>query len=250
MCAYGWRTNDDYWLRFPGIGTFRLRPEENEVAVIDGSDLNSPLILDAFYTAVLPLAYQLAGLEALHASAVLTPVGVVALCAVSETGKSTLAYGLSQRGHLLWTDDVLVFEVDSSPEVVCRPVPFTPHLRPETRAHFQVGHEEATALRTGADFPRRSRLAALVLIERDEGDGRRSAWKRLSLAEALPAVLPHAFRFSLKDPERLRRTMQAYLDLVARVPVIRLRFLPDFDRLPQVLDELENAVRDALAHGA
>ena len=246
VCAFGWRASADYWLRFPGIGTFRLRPEELEVAVVEGGGLDSPPVLDAYYSAVLPLAYHLIGYEALHASAVLTSAGVVAFCALSETGKSTLAFGLSRRGNSLWTDDVLVFEIGSGQGVACHPVPFTAHLRPQTQAHFGVGHEETTILRS-AEHSRLAPFAALLLIEREErSDQPPVESERLPLSKALPAVLPHAFRFTLNDPERKRRMMQSYLDLVARVPVVRVGFVPGFEHIPRVLDGLEEAIRAAV----
>lgn len=245
-CAYGWHTSGDYWLRFPAVGTFRLRLEDREVAVVEGDGL-SQSVLDAYYSAVLPLAYHLVGFEALHASAVLTSGGVVALCASSETGKSTLAYGLSRRGNLLWTDDVLVFEIGSGQGVACHPVPFTLHLRPQTQAHYRVRPEETTRLRSAEDNSRLAPFAALLLIEREErSDQPPLESERLPLSKALPAVLPHAFRFTLNDPERKRRMMQSYLDLVARVPVVRVGFVPGFEQLPRVLDGLEEAIRDAV----
>ena len=250
-CAFGWRAGGDYWLRFPEIGTFRLRPEEGEVALVEGGGIDSPPVLDTYYSAVLPLAYHLVGYEALHASAVLTPAGVVGLCALSETGKSTLAFGLSRRGNSLWTDDVLVFEIGSGQGVLCHRVPFTAHLRPQTQAHFGVGHKETTVLRSAEEHSRLAPFAALLLIEREErSDQLLVESERLPSSKALPAVLPHAFRFTLSDPERKRRMMQSYLDLVARVPVVRVVFVPGFEHMPRVLDGLEEAIRTAVPPAA
>jgi len=243
--GYGWVVDGVYWLRFPGRGTFRVRPDEKEVAVAANDELEWGIVLDTYRTAVLPLAYHLLGFEALHASAVRMTGEVVALCALSETGKSTLAYGLSRRDNSLWTDDALVLEIEPSEKLRCHPLPFTPHLRPETRLYFDVGAEEATALRPGDGEP--LPLAALFLLERDTLEGGATVeCTQLSLAEALPAVLPHGFRFSLSNVERKRHMMQRYLDLVAGVPVVRFRFTPGFELLPRVLDELESAVRDVV----
>ena len=52
------------------------------------------------------------GWEALHASAVLSPQGVVAFCAGSGTGKSTIARGLSERGYQLCADDAVAVKAD------------------------------------------------------------------------------------------------------------------------------------------
>jgi hypothetical protein len=56
---------------------------------------------------VLPNVSVARGREALHASAVDTPLGVVAIAAPSGTGKSTLASELIRRGWPLFADDVL-----------------------------------------------------------------------------------------------------------------------------------------------
>jgi hypothetical protein len=56
---------------------------------------------------VLPSVSVARGREALHASAVDTSLGVVAIAATSGTGKSTLASALIRRGWPLFADDVL-----------------------------------------------------------------------------------------------------------------------------------------------
>jgi len=85
-------------MHLPGLATFRFDSQScNVTAFVDSPDCPDS-VLDAFRRAVLPMALQARGLEVLHASAVRTPRGVLALCAVAETGKSTLACGLSQRG--------------------------------------------------------------------------------------------------------------------------------------------------------
>ena len=65
---------------------------------------------------------------------------------------------------------------------------------------------------------------------------------RLSLAEAVPAVLPHAFRFGLEDAERKERTLRTYLAALATVAVLRVRFRPRLEELDGLLDALESAL--------
>src|SRR5437868_7089772 len=76
--------------------------------------------------AVLPMALQAHGQEVIHASAVITEDGVVAFCGRSQTGKSTVAYGLHRRGYRVWADDTLVF--DASAEFV-QVIPYPHRLR-------------------------------------------------------------------------------------------------------------------------
>ena len=59
------------------------------------------------------MALHAHGDEAIHASAVLLGDAVVAFCGRSQTGKSTVAYGLHRRGCRVWADDTLVFDASA-----------------------------------------------------------------------------------------------------------------------------------------
>src|SRR5919106_5320553 len=126
-------------------------------------------ILDAYYRSVLPMALQAQGAEVLHASAVLTPRGVLALCARSGTGKSTLAYGLSRRGYPLRADDAVAFE-NSGAQINVRPLPFSIRLRPDAAAFFDQAHVPLSlALMPDSVTQVEERLtplAALIVLER------------------------------------------------------------------------------------
>ena len=93
----------------PGIGSYRVEPDGAVLAVPEPK-ASYALVLDAYRRTVLPQALQFFGREVLHASAVVGPNGVVGFCAYSQTGKSTLAFALAQRGYRPWADDALAFE--------------------------------------------------------------------------------------------------------------------------------------------
>ena len=77
------------------------------------------------------------GEEVVHASAVLMDDGVVAFCGRSQTGKSTIAYGLHRRGCRVWADDTLVFE--TSGEIVQTiPYPHRLRIRAEAAEYFDL----------------------------------------------------------------------------------------------------------------
>jgi len=65
---------------------------------------------------------------------------------------------------------------------------------------------------------------------------------RLSPAEAFTAVLQHAYCFTLTERERTHTMVDAYLDLVSRVPVLRLRFSPSVESLPSLVAEIATAM--------
>ena len=91
------------------------------------------LVLDAYRRTVLPQALQFFGREVLHASAVVGPSGVVGFCAYSQTGKSTLAFALAQRGYVPWADDALAFETGAQVSQALA-LPFAVRLRPSPRS--------------------------------------------------------------------------------------------------------------------
>lgn len=74
---------------------------------------------------VLPIVSVLLGYEALHASAVESPQGTVAILAPSGIGKTTLAAELMRRGWPLVCDDILT--LGASPDGVLAH-PGTPHM--------------------------------------------------------------------------------------------------------------------------
>ncbi|HYP48810.1 MAG TPA: hypothetical protein VEQ61_09265 [Thermoleophilaceae bacterium] len=234
---------DEHWLEVPGAATFRYLPGSDEIVAMPDPAASEDAVEDAYLSIALPLAFQLSGLEALHASAARLPVGVVAFCALSGTGKTTVACALAARGHGLWADDAVIFDSEAPDAVVTNRIPFLANVRPETREALGVSSAEVSEpASTGDSAP----LAAVVLLERDVTTTDPTEVLRLSPTDALPALEPHAHRFNLGDFERKRRTMQAYLRLTARVPVLRARFAPGFDRLPALLDDLEKAIGEEL----
>ena len=46
--------------------------------------------------------------------------------------------------------------------------------------------------------------------------------------------------FALHDGERKRRMINNYLELVARVPIFDIAFQPGLDKLPAILDAIED----------
>src|SRR5438105_5056392 len=105
VCAYGYRQDERYCMHLPGLARYYFTFEAKEVFAIAEQTAQTDLVLDAYHRSILPLALQVFGMEVLHASAILTPSGVIAFGAISGTGKSTLAIGLSRRGYSLWADD-------------------------------------------------------------------------------------------------------------------------------------------------
>ena len=136
----------------------------------------------------LPTAAALQGLDPMHASAVLTPRGVVAISGPSTSGKSTLAGRLAQAGvGEPFADDVIALD-----DVA--------HARPGP------GHDRPAAP-----------VVAFVLLDRTDepGDLRVTAADPNDLFGA--AFVPH-----VTSPERLRTHLDACAALLAAGVVHRL----------------------------
>jgi hypothetical protein len=232
--AYGERIEDRRVIHVPGVGAFRFTEGRADVEGVPLPGADPDLVLDAFRRMVAPLALQAMGREVLHSSAVVADGGVIALCAVSGVGKTTIAWALHGRGHPMWADDAVCFQ--AGPEAVrALPLPFAPRLRPESVAHFgSAGNGDVTT-------PASADLGAVLVLRRSQRGGPRM--RHLPAAEAFPAVLTHAYCFDAEDTERTRRMVAAYLDLVERVPVFELTFPHGLEQLGEIVHLIESELR-------
>jgi hypothetical protein len=228
------------------VASFQFGAPADTVTAWPHRAVRREAIAETYYRSVLPIVLQACGTEVLHASAVQAG-GVVALCGTSGTGKSSIAFGLSRRGHRLWADDAVAFDL-SGPSVVALPLPFEMRLRPRAAAFFGVEAEAAGAASSGGPLQQVALdpvpLAALCVLSRGEEErrGRGVKIERLRPPAGLAALLAHAYCFSLE--EDLKRSMvQHYMELAARVPVFALRFRPGLELLPLILDEIEQVAR-------
>ena len=238
IAAYGEVRGDEYLMHLPGLATFSFARDRNEVSARTGADTRHELVVDAYFRRVLPMVLQVRGREVLHASAAQFPSGVVAMCGRSASGKSTIAYALSRRGHSLWADDSLVLDLSDRIEPVF--LPFKVKLRRSAAELFDV---ESPPNVLTADHKHRQEgtdRLSLVCILRKETDGESAVEvRRLSSTEALTNVLPHAYCFSFQDSARKRRMIHHYFQLVEKIPVFEIRFQSGLENLPAVLDKIE-----------
>lgn len=241
--AYSAQRDGDVWLQVPDVATFHLPAGGASLTAIPEESVDSGAVLDAYYGTALPLVVQATrGLEVLHGSGVLVPSrgSVVAFCGISESGKSTVGYGLAARGYSHWADDAVAFQVDGPHSVTTIGLPFTVKLR-ETSSEYFRGYSDALEVVEEFEW-KPARLGAVFLLEPlDPGDSGDLpvVIERLGPGEAVRQLLPNAFRFQPQARERRRGTMRSYLDLVASVPIVSVRFPHDLDHFPNLLDQLE-----------
>jgi hypothetical protein len=173
---------------------------------------------------VLPVVAVVHGYEALHAAAVETPAGVVAVAAPSGMGKSTLTRELMRRGNRFFADDVLVI---GSGDAGVRAFPATPHMSvlgedaAATRAVVpgrslgMLGGKLWIAVEHAPRSPRE--VAAVVLLERARDlplEARELPASPLSLAPFMVGALEEKGR----DADRF----SVYSDLVEGTRLVRL----------------------------
>jgi hypothetical protein len=225
VVAFGGMLGGRRWMTVSGIGSFLFADLSRPVSAYPDDAVPDELVEDTYRRTVLPLALQALGREVLHASAVLGPSGVLAFCAVSGTGKSTIAYATSRRGYPLWSDDAVQFSLRNG-DVDAIPLPFTLRLKGDSRSFF------GGVQPTGVSESSPGLLAAIYVLERDA----RAHVTRLDAVNAFPAVLTHAYCFELADAERKRQMMDVYLKLVGRVPVFRVGVPTGLEHIDKVVD--------------
>lgn len=189
---------------------------------------------------VLPNVSLAYGREALHASAVESPRGVVAIAAPSETGKSTLAAELVRRGWPLCTDDVLVLDAAADGTVAH---PGTPHVTTGTEVPWSEPRGAAIGVLAGERWmtvrdaqPKPAGVAAVFLLDRRP---------ELSLATRFlpssPLVLA-PYMLGLPDESgRESARFALYSDLVASAALVRLTASSE-DTPAELADEVERAL--------
>jgi len=207
---------------------------------------------------VLPDVAMLRGYEALHASAVDTPHGAIALLAAPGTGKSTLALELVRRGFGLLADDVLVLGAANG-EVLA--FPGTPHVNLAEDALTAIDPASVGEVWNMAPGERwvelrevvaRPRPVALVCLLEHTPDATGTC---TTLAAAPLALGPYMLGLS-SERARERARFHLYSDLVQGARLLRLtrgeRSTPAelADRLETALEDIPSQNREpALATG-
>lgn len=244
--AYFYRADAEYWAYLPVVGAFRAGAD-GEVLAVPNEGVSDDLVIDTYRRTIAPMTLQLLGRQVLHASAIEAPGGVIGFCADSQTGKSTIAFGLAGRGYRVCADDALAFDTSGS-GVRVHELPFSVRLRPASAAYFDVSVPPAPVLDAdgkivvgGNGIP----LAALCILSRQK-EGRGVELRRLAADGVIRMLLPHAYCFTLLDDDLKRRTVAEYLELAARIPVYEVRFTATLDELPLLLTEIERVlIREA-----
>jgi hypothetical protein len=254
VVATGYRADGFLWMHWTCLALYRFSRDSDEIVAFPEPTGPAAVIWDTYRRSVLPMALQARGLEAFHASAVVSHAGIVAFCATSETGKSTVAYGLRRRGIPQWADDAVVFQGDGR-HITTMPLPFEVRLREESQKLFGDWAPRSAGFST--DGPGEqihfepARIAAICLLSRIEPEPADVARiRRITPAEAFHTLLLHAHVFDPKDAARRQRTLHSYLNLVGAVPVYEVAFAPVAEQLDSLLGAIEKTFELGPTHEA
>ena len=240
--VHGWFQPPHGEVTVEGLATFRFSCGDDVVYARPVRGAEHGDLTHSFYGTAIPLfAWACWEVEVIHASAASGARGVVAFCGPSGAGKSTLAYAMASRGHARFAEDAVAFRPGAD-GVRAVALPFTTNLRTASAEHFarrRVVLPSPTDVHRFAD--EENTLAAVVVLDKVEEPSSAPRLTRLPASEALLTLLPNAYRFQSQPAERARTMLDAYLSLVAHVPVLRLTYGQDFEQLESVLDRVEAA---------
>lgn len=237
--------NEDYLLRFPGQGDFLISRDGREVQCRPLRGTPESTIRHLFLDQVIPLVLSRRELLVLHASAILTPDGVIAFVGKSGHGKSTLAASFGQVGYPLISDDYLLLRKTAEDWIA---IPSYPGVRlwprtsegifsdpPETT---EVAHyTEKRRVFDPAIIPfaeRPSSLRCMYFLDDDGDTSPEPAIAHLSPKDIFMKLVTAAFNLDILDKVMLARQFCAIGDLGTRLPCFGLRYARDFSVLPAV----------------
>jgi hypothetical protein len=222
---HGFPTDEECWLWSPGFVTFCFT--NSGPVAFDAESGRESEASDLWVRSALPLAMQARGTQVLHASALAGPNGVTAICGRTTSGKSTLVQAAQSAQLRTVADDALAFELGDK-GIDALTLPFEVRLRPAAAAQL----EGSPAAGNGGEV---SPLTLVILIDRED-EAETPALTTVPPTEALGALMPHAYCFSLATGKEA--LVRGYAELAERVPVVRLSFRRELDSLLAVVDAI------------
>ncbi len=244
-----------YRLRFHELADFRVASRGKEIVceVPDGIPLATirHLLLDQ----VIPRTLSLLGIDALHATAVLTPHGVCAFAGATGAGKSTLAASFHLAGYPVLSDDCLVLREESQAILV---TPAYPGVRLCEDAVAALCGDQESALTVSHNSSKRrvladtrhgsfsegrnvlARIYNLLDVPETEAEfGVEGAIVQpISGREAFMSLVTSAFRLDIADRKELARQFDFFERVASLVPMRSLRVAADFSALPAVREAI------------
>lgn len=232
LVATGGTSAGSWWMHWPGLATFSFGTSGAVVARAVRPDRDDA-IHDVFTRGVLPVVLLARGWEALHGSAVMLHGAVVGLCAVSGTGKSTMALALTACGARHFADDTIVYRLDHDGPLAAR---LPAHIRVDSPARAHAGVlADSAPIPPGVEAP----LRRVYVLGRDRSiDPRHPEFTLLPAERRFETLLTHAHPFDMGPESRRRAFIDHLLRLAGSIEVWRCTFAPRLEALPQMAEQL------------
>jgi hypothetical protein len=241
-----WETPSATRLEYDRAGCFDIAPGGREITWFPAPDPRPEIVSAVVLGPVLALALHAQGTVSLHASAVRIGSEGVVFLAPKHYGKSTLAACLLTMGARLITDDTLA--VETEPRSVLLPGPHAVKLWRDSAEYVrpllavEIGSGVKPTLRRLPSHLRAERpsrcAAAYVLVP--VGADASVGIDRFALpqADAALALVAHAKLGPLLEPAAAALVLTEAAAIARRVPVYRLTVPRDWQRLPELAEQL------------
>jgi hypothetical protein len=243
------RTAEGFLLRFPSYADFLVDHACSRVECRPEPSCSVESVRHLLLDQVLPRVLAQRGRLVLHAGAVEVGGGAAVLTGASGAGKSTMVASLHDSGYTALTDDGLVIEEDPTR---CSVLALYSSLRlwPSALTALDGGASPSSPMAGYSQKRRRviSQTASIgwrplraifVLSEAPKADNVRSVTvSRLSARDACVELIRSSFQLDLEDHRNATDMLQRTARIADRLPVLRLDFPRDFDRLPEVRNSI------------
>ncbi|MBI3589984.1 MAG: hypothetical protein HY094_01230 [Candidatus Melainabacteria bacterium] len=212
VCLRAGKKNNDYFvLHFIDEKVdFAISPDSKYIYYKCFDDYESEAVKHILFTQVLPKALNLSGIEALHASSVLSKKGVLVFIGKSGFGKSTITAGLIKEGLALLSDNVVPIFLKNNEVWTSSGTP-----------HVGLWPEVLKFLNPDAEIDDPTEKCRITLSQRQYSTGeyrlshiyflnpsenvKEVSIEPLSAQESLVELLQSSFRLDLYNPEMLKR---------------------------------------------
>ncbi|MBA3257950.1 MAG: hypothetical protein H0T68_00615 [Gemmatimonadales bacterium] len=241
-----YRNGGGYRLRFDDTGIFEVSADGSRIRWFPaGREPDEATRIDVLGR-VLALAMHAGGMFCLHGSAVTMGDGAVAFLAPKLHGKSTLALALALAGGRLMGDDTIALDLAGGPSV--RPGVHGVRLWADSAARLtgdtggrSAGGKGVFEVLTEDQLMRSpAPLRAIYLLAPVPSDaGPPARRKRLEPVPAALSLVSHAKLGSLLGKGETGVLVRWAAAVVRTTPVYVFELMRDFDRLPEIVRQLQ-----------
>jgi hypothetical protein len=205
----------------------------------------------------LPFALHLKGVNNIHAGAVITPRGAIALMAAPGSGKSTLTAGLAAAGNLFLTDDILAISAGPEGFLAHPGFPFVSLSAGSIEAVFGAARvpagldpDPAKDMKarikvdgTWANFSTGpAPLKGLFIVDRRQSADLEPTLERLPAPLAIRALVENTISVQFLPKPALERHFSFASKVATTLPVWRLSFPSGFSHSQKVISTVLRAV--------